>query len=85
MTPAQFIDQHGLTGVVGLIMVRFDTALGREAHYELEVCDEQLVVEISAPGFSEDQLDEAVADFLDRLEGQQLLDEHDDLVAIELA
>lgn len=85
MTPAQFIDQHGLTGVVGLIMVRFDTALGGEAHYELEVRDEQLVVEISAPGFSEDQLHEAMADFLGRLEGQQLLDEHDDLVAIELA
>jgi hypothetical protein len=88
--PFWFIEeQHPeLKYVTGEVAVLFNTALGQEASYELVMRGEETLVMLVSPGelhATPKQLRDALADFLGRLGGQQLVDEHEGRLLVELA
>lgn len=88
MDPITFCEQHDLNGVIGQIGALINTALAaqvQEANYELKMRGDQLVLFVSAPSVSKRRLQAALAECFGRMGGQQLLDKHDGLIAVELA
>ena len=88
--PFWFIkEQHPeLSAVTGQAFVLFNTALGQEASCELVMRGEETLVMVISPGewhATPKQLRDALADFLGRLGGQQLIDEQEGRLLVELA